>query len=332
MGGAADAVVATRDRWHGRRLPSAVVTAPFDPATGRATVDVVDTMVTVPSSREAWRETFTGIRTVAGTHDSAHPAGHLFRDLPEVDGAADFVDVLLAEMDRWGISSVLLPVAEGDEFGRRGVTTAPGRLHGVAMVDPNVGAPSIRAMRRLVDDGLAVAAAMFPAGTRPSVALDDPLAYPVYVAAAELDVPVLVNVGVPGPRLPFDTQLVERLDRVCCDLPELRIVTRHGGEPWEGLLVTLMRRHPNLWYSTSAFAPRHYPQAVVDYANDDGADRVIYAGYFPSGLSLERIFGELPGVPFAEHVWRNFLAANARSVFRLGQSGGAAERGARAQT
>jgi hypothetical protein len=68
---------------------------------------------------------------------------------------------------------------------------------------------------------------------------------------------------------------------------------RHGAEPWEDLAVKLMLRWPNLHYSTSAFAPKHYPKAIIDYANTRGADRIMYAGYWPMGLSLERIFREL---------------------------------------
>jgi predicted TIM-barrel fold metal-dependent hydrolase len=55
----------------------------------------------------------------------------------------------------------------------------------------------------------------------------------------------------------------------------------------------------------------------VDYANTRGADRIIYAGYYPMGLSLERIMRELPGVPFKDEVWPKFLRANAARVLKL---------------
>ena len=78
-----------------------------------------------------------------------------------------------------------------------------------------------------------------------------------------------------------------------------------------------MIKWPNLHYSTSAFAPRWYPPAIIDYANTRGADRILYAGYFPMGLSLERIFDELPGVPFKAEVWSGFLRGNAARVLGL---------------
>ena len=79
-----------------------------------------------------------------------------------------------------------------------------------------------------------------------------------------------------------------------------------------------MLKWPGLHYSTSAFAPKHYPKAIVDYANTRGAEKVMYAGYFPMGLSLERIFTELPNVPFKDDVWPRFLHDNARRVLKLG--------------
>ena len=41
------------------------------------------------------------------------------------------------------------------------------------------------------------------------------------------------------------------------------------------------------------------------------------SGYFPIGLPLSRTFGELPQVPFRDHVWPLFLRENARRVLNL---------------
>ena len=115
----------------------------------------------------------------------------------------------------------------------------------------------------------------------------------------------------------MDCQHVERIDRVMYDFPELTLVTRHGCEPWETLAVKLMLKWPGLHYSTSAFAPKHYPEAIIDYANTRGAGKVMYAGYFPMGLSLERIMGEMPDVGFRDDVWPKFLRENAARVLKI---------------
>ena len=92
---------------------------------------------------------------------------------------------------------------------------------------------------------------------------------------------------------------------------------RHGAEPDEALAVKLMLKWPNLYYSTSAFAPKHYPQAIIDYANTRGNDKILYGGYFPFGLELDRIMEELEDVPFRDHVWKPFLRDNAARLLKV---------------
>ena len=92
---------------------------------------------------------------------------------------------------------------------------------------------------------------------------------------------------------------------------------RHGCEPWVDLAVKLMLKWPNLYYSTSAFAPKYYPKEIIDYANTRGADKVIYAGYFPIGLSLERIMKDMQKVAFKDEVWPKFLRENACKVLKI---------------
>ena len=109
--------------------------------------------------------------------------------------------------------------------------------------------------------------------------------------------PIFVYAGVPGPRIRSRRRTSRLLDEVCWFFPELKIVMRHGAEPWTELMVKLLLKWPNLYYSTSAFAPKHYHDDIVDFANTRGADKVMYAGYYPPGLDLDRIFAELPDVP-----------------------------------
>ena len=48
-----------------------------------------------------------------------------------------------------------------------------------------------------------------------------------------------------------------------------------------------------------------------------GADKIIYGGYFPMGLSLDRIFAEMPAVGFRDDVWPQFLRTNAERILKL---------------
>jgi hypothetical protein len=78
-----------------------------------------------------------------------------------------------------------------------------------------------------------------------------------------------------------------------------------------------MLKWPGLHYSTSAFAPKYYPKDVLAFANSRGADQVIYGGYFPMGLSLERIMTEMRDVQLKDEVWPKFLRTNALRVLGL---------------
>jgi predicted TIM-barrel fold metal-dependent hydrolase len=92
------------------------------------------------------------------------------------------------------------------------------------------------------------AVSTFPAGFK--VPLNDKKMYPFYALCVELDIPICITTGVPGPRVPMLCQKTELLDEVCWFFPELKIVMRHGAEPWDELAVKLMLKWPNLYYST----------------------------------------------------------------------------------
>ena len=244
------------------------------------------------------------------------PVEYMFKGVPHEWGQGDDpVKVTLDEMDRWGIEKAVLGVA-GDES-QRAVREHPDRFVPIGHADPNRGMDGIRDMVKARETLGVRAFTCFPAGLLPQVDISDARFYPIYAKCIELGVPMFLNVGVPGPRVPMHCQHVEHLDQVCWYFPELTLVTFHGCEPWEDLAVKLMLKWPGLHYATSAFAPRYYPKAIIDYVNTRGADKVLYAGYFPMGLTLERIMTEMKDVPLRDHVWPKFLRENALRVLGL---------------
>ena len=277
---------------------------------------IVDTMIGFP--HEGF-EQYDFIRKQTKDRSSKEemefPVEYMFKDVPKDLPAGDPISVTLHEMDKYGIELGLIGAA--DETSQLALKQHPDRFVPSTSVDPNDGMDAVRKIAREYETFGIKAVGMFPAGFFPQVAINDKKMYPIYAKCVELGLPVFVCAGVPGPRVKFAPQHVELIDEVMYDFPELVFVTRHGCEPWTDLAVKLMLKWPNLHYSTSAFAPRYYPKAIVDYANTRGADKIIYAGYYPMGLSLERIMAELPGVPFKDEVWPKFLRANAARVLKL---------------
>ena len=246
------------------------------------------------------------------------PAQYMFKDVPKTGVQDDYIAYTVAKMDEFGIEKAMLGVDETQYFTQNeAVKRHPDRFFACYDCNPNNGMEEVRKIRRLKEQYDIKAVTAFPAGLCPQVPLNDKKWYPIFVACIDLDIPFCPCVGVPGPRIPMEPQKVVYLDEICWFFPELRVVMRHGGEPWTELAWKLMLKYPNLYYMTSAFAPKHYPEDIINFANTRGADKVMYAGYFPMGLSLERIFGDMPNVPLKDEVWPKFLRENARHVFKL---------------
>jgi len=284
---------------------------------GPVGLPVIDTMIGFPHEGSAQ---YDFIRKQTKDRESKEsfdfPVEYMFKDVPKGLPTDDPVSLVLQQMDRFGIEKAMIGV--GESSAELALKTYPDRFIPSGNIDdPNDVMGSVNEIRRDYEQYGIRATSVFPAGTFPQVPIDDPKMYPIYATCVELNIPIFVCAGVPGPRVPFAPQEVSRIDVVMFDFPDLVFVTRHGCEPWEDLAVKLMLKWPNLYYSTSAFAPKYYPKAILDYANSRGADKVLYAGYFPMGLSLERIFSELPHVPLKDEVWPKFLYGNAARILGL---------------
>lgn len=282
-------------------------------------IGIIDCMMGIPDAedRGEWFASFRPLIKDAQTlQQFAMPVQYMFKDIPQSGQQDDFLRWIVEQMDRHSIERALVGWTDNDTS-RRARALYGNRFFFDLPIDPNRGMEEVRRIKRVHAEVGLSAVSCFPAGTLPQVAINHKYLFPIYAACEELGLPICLNVGIPGPRIPMETQKVEHLDEVCWFFPELKVVMRHGAEPWEALAVKLMLKWPNLYYSTSAFAPRHYPKAIIDYANTRGSDKVIYAGYFPMGLSLDRIMGDMPQVPFKDEVWPKFLRENAIKVFNL---------------
>jgi predicted TIM-barrel fold metal-dependent hydrolase len=284
-------------------------------------VGIIDLMLQVPTADGKKRYDF--LRPLLLDQESRDnfdfPAQYMFKDIPDTSSASDYVALTLREMDKHKVERAMIGLSRGHSSveAERALKEHPDRFFPSFEVNPNLGMEGVRDLVRAHEKYGVKAATAFPSGLCPQVPINDKKFYPLYAKCVELDIPICICAGVPGPRVPMMAQDVTLLDEVCWFFPDLKVVTRHGCEPWTELAVKLMLKWPNLYYSTSAFAPRHYPKAIIDYANTRGADKIMYAGYFPMGLSLERIFKEMPQVPFKDEVWPKFLRNNAVRVFKL---------------
>ena len=279
-------------------------------------IGIVDTMIGFPADDFAMYD-FIREQLKDPSAKFEFPVEYMFKQVPkELYGSSkDPVTLTLNEMDKHGVEIGLIGV--GGEVSRKALTEHPDRFVGQGSVDPNTGMEGIRDMVRQYEAFGVSSFGAFNAGFNPQVGINDAKMYPIYAKCVELDVPIFSCVGVPGPRFPMWPQKVELIDQVMYDFPELVFVTRHGCKPWEDLAIKLMLKWPNLYYSTTAFAPKFYPKSFIDYANSRGSHKIIYGGYFPMGLSLDRIMDDMQGLALNDDVWPKFLRDNARQVLKL---------------
>ena len=223
-------------------------------------------------------------------------------------------------MDEHNVAIAQIPIHPDDPDGALKLMQAyPKRFIADVSVDPNLGMDAVRRLEQTVNLHPNVkSCTVGPGFIYPPAAIDDKRWYPIYAKCIELDIPINVYVGVPGPRVPFKFQHPGLLDEVAWFFPELKIVMRHGGEPWTALCCKLMLKWPNVHYCTSAFAPKYYPRDVLDFANTRGREKVMFTGYYPM-LSYGRVFAELDDLPLREETWQPFLSGNAARVYGLGE-------------
>lgn len=283
-------------------------------------IGVIDLMMEIPTGKAGMgMKQALALTKDKGTDDfSHHPAQYLFKDAGDRMALSQDPDAIVAMMDHHGVAMAQVSVNPRRPEGALAIFDKyPTRFFGEVGVDPNAGMDSVRALEatfKLHPNIKAASAA--PCLLNPQVAIDHRTFYPLYAKCCELGIPINMLVGVPGPRVPYKCQHPGLLDEVAYFFPELKVVMRHGGDPWTDLCVKLLLKWPNLYYSTSAWAPKHYPRNVLEFANKRGKGKVLFAGYFP-GIGYERIFSELDELPMSDETWPAFLRGNAIDVYNL---------------
>ncbi len=232
------------------------------------------------------------------------------------------LEALLADMDRNRIGRALLAPppesAMGDQVaGYRWTLDAvqryPDRFGLSVRVDADQGIRAVRHLEGMVqrDGARALRIVPYRDGKRAS----HRSYYPLYAKCIELGIPVTITVGMPLVPRAGIVQHPKHLDTVCAFFPELVVVSAHGGAPWTGLLVQLLRTWPNLYHMISAYAPSRYPPELVAFANSGrGRRKVMYASDYPL-LTFDRARRELPACGIDDEVMPWFTAKNATRVF-----------------
>jgi predicted TIM-barrel fold metal-dependent hydrolase len=230
------------------------------------------------------------------------------RELPE----------LLEEMDAQGVHRAVLmtnitkPSKRAAAFAEKHPDRFNLGLGGHDLLRPM---PTLRALEAFVASNpvayISIGPSFWGDGRYPPT---DPVYFPLYTKCCELDIPLCMNTGLPGPPIPGEVQNPIYIDRVCCYFPELRLCMIHGADPWWDTAIRLMIKYSNLRLMTSAWAPRHLPQSLLHFMRTRGKERVIFASDSPV-LSITRTVREAAALDLPEDVLDNYLYGNAERFF-----------------
>jgi predicted TIM-barrel fold metal-dependent hydrolase len=187
----------------------------------------------------------------------------------------------------------------------------PDRFAISVQLDPRRGMKTVRALESISRDQPVVLARIIPFLI--NLPPDDRIYYPVYAKCIDLDLPISINTGIPGPPMPGKCQDPMYLDEVCVFFPELKLVMAHGADPWWTVAIRLMLKYPNLYMQTSAYAPKYLPAELIHYMNTRGQDKVMFASDHPV-LPFERCIAEAEALDFREGVLEKYLYENAKRL------------------
>ena len=139
----------------------------------------------------------------------------------------------------------------------------------------------------------------------------DAVYYPLYTKCCELDLPLFMNTGLPGPPIPGEVQNPIHLDRGCVRFPELKLAMMHGADPWWDTAIRLMIKYKNLRLVTSAWAPRHLPESLLHFMRTRGKNRIMFASDSPV-LSITRCIKEASELDLSPEILDAYLYQNAQ--------------------
>jgi predicted TIM-barrel fold metal-dependent hydrolase len=208
---------------------------------------------------------------------------HQVHEMADVFRAADVLGVLLA----WDAeTNTGLPPVSND-FVAQCARDHPDAFIGFASVDPLKGDAAVTELERAVRM-LGLRGCKFHP-TAQGFVPDDRAVYPIWEAASELRIPVLVHTGTTGlgaglpggGRLKLEPSRPIHLDAVAADFPDLQIVMAHPAWPWQDEQLAIALHKPNTWIDLSGWSPRRFAPDLVRNIKGPLRDRVLFGTDYP---------------------------------------------------
>ena len=192
----------------------------------------------------------------------------------------------------------------------------PDTFIGYGSVDPWKGKAAVDEVKRCADLGLRgmkfqqAIQAFKPTNSR---------FFPIYEACNRLNLPVIfhggttaISAGSPGGGglvLEY-CKPIPYIDEIAARYPELRIIIAHPAWPWHDDQLAVMRHKGNVYMDLSGWAPKYFPESIIQNVNTLVQDKVFFGSDFPV-LTPERWLSEFAALPIKEAVRPKILLHNA---------------------
>ena len=260
----------------------------------------------------------------ASLREAAARYFHSNQELPTVDDVAAYyrernMVAVLFTVD-WESRSGLPPIP--NEEIAEAAAANPDVIVPFASVDP-ARPDAVERARRLIDEHGVKGFKFHP--NLQAFFPDDRNAYPLYEVIAEAGLPALfhsghsgIGTGVPGGgglKLKYSNPMC--LDDVAADFPDLQIVLAHPSFPWQDEAISVCLHKANVWIDLSGWSPKYFPPQLVQYANTQLREKVMFGSDFPL-ITPDRWLADFEQAPFRDEVRPLILKENAARLLKLG--------------
>lgn len=154
--------------------------------------------------------------------------------------------------------------------------------------------------------------------------VDDRAHYPLFETIAELNVPVMIDVGTTGmgAGLPggsgsrIHNAHPRAIDGLAADFPTLQIVAAHPGWPWIEEMTAVALHKGNVSWELSGWAPKYLPEHLRKDIKGRLRDKIMFGSDYPS-IPYERLFREWNDLGLPDEVMEQFFHGNAERILGL---------------
>ena len=148
--------------------------------------------------------------------------------------------------------------------------------------------------------------------------------YPLWETLAELQAPVMIDVGTTGMGAGLPGGLGSHIyhahpraiDQLAADFPSLTIIAAHPGWPWIDEMTAVALHKGNVSWELSGWAPKYFPESLRKDIKGRLRDKIMFGSDYPS-IPYTRLLAEWTDLNLADDVMEQVFHRNAEQLLGL---------------